>query len=386
MKIGFLFNHDHAHQVAHSLPIALALAKDHEHEIILATAGDRPRAEARRIAGPLFETLRSVELDVSNPFLRRATKLIDPIFPGRKIAIYRDNLDFFRSLDVLVVADKTALILKKYLGLSALKFIHTRHGAGDRAIGFNAESALFDLILVSGPKIRDRLIAETGTTPDQIAVTGYAKFSLLDGQHPRLPVQENDRPTILYNPHPSPAFSSWFKMGPAILDYFRKSDRYNLIFAPHVMLFQRKVVISIEPPRLDFPGRIDPAVAAAPNILIDTGSTASIDMTYTRAADIYLGDASSQIYEFLHTPRPAIFANPSRKSWQGDPNFQHWTAGPVFETIDALDETLSCAQADFAKYRPIQERLFAHSFDVTDIPAPKRAADAIAAFLRSKPA
>ena len=27
MRIGFLFNHDQVHQVAHSLPIALALAK-----------------------------------------------------------------------------------------------------------------------------------------------------------------------------------------------------------------------------------------------------------------------------------------------------------------------------------------------------------------------
>jgi hypothetical protein len=27
MRIGFLFNHDQVHQVAHSLPIALALAR-----------------------------------------------------------------------------------------------------------------------------------------------------------------------------------------------------------------------------------------------------------------------------------------------------------------------------------------------------------------------
>ena len=80
----------------------------------------------------------------------------------------------------LHVAEKTSLILKTRYGLTDLKIVHTRHGAGDRAIGFNPESAKFDLVLVSGPKIRDRLIAEAGLTPDQIALVGYPKFEAAD--------------------------------------------------------------------------------------------------------------------------------------------------------------------------------------------------------------
>ena len=47
MRIGFLFNHAQIHQVAHSLPIALALARrtDFMGEIIIATTNDRIAAE-----------------------------------------------------------------------------------------------------------------------------------------------------------------------------------------------------------------------------------------------------------------------------------------------------------------------------------------------------
>ena len=46
----------------------------------------------------------------------------------------------------------------------------------------------------------------------------------------------------------------------------------------------------------------------APNLRFDPGSPASTDMTYTRAADIYLGDVSSQVYEFIAEPRPCSAA------------------------------------------------------------------------------
>ena len=380
--IGFLFNPDQAHQVAHSLPIALDLIDRHpDLPVTVASTSELIEAEIRRIAGEKFDRLNPVRLTLQSATRRRLAGWLDPILPARKLAVFGDNLDFFRSLEALVVADKTALLLKTRYGLDRLKLVHTRHGAGDRAIGFNAASARFDLILVSGAKIRDRLIAETGARPEQIAIVGYAKFALAPAARLRLPLQANGRPTVLYNPHPSPQLSSWYRMGPAILDYFRRSDRYNLIFAPHVMLFQRRVTATIEPPRIRFPGRIRPELRAVPHILVDLGSPASIDMTYTRAADIYLGDASSQIYEFLQTPRPALFANPHRHRWQNDPDFAHWRCGPVFTRSDELDAALAAAVAGQASYEEEQRRLFDYSIDVTDTPSPARASDAITAML-----
>jgi CDP-glycerol glycerophosphotransferase (TagB/SpsB family) len=102
-------------------------------------------------------------------------------------------------------------------------------------------------------------------------------------------------------------------------------------------------------------------------------------MTYTNAADIYLGDVSSQIYEFLKTPRPCIFLNTHHVDHRGDPNYAHWQAGQVIDSIDDLGAALNQAQTDHAHvYRPIQRTLFDHTFDLTDEPSSCRAARVIA--------
>ena len=113
------------------------------------------------------------------------------------------------------------------------------------------------------------------------------------------------------------------------MDWFVAHPEYRLIFAPHVMLFERPFAISIDKLRVARPGRIAPRWADAPNIFIDTGSRASTTMAYTNAADIYLGDASSQVYEFLLRPRPCLFVDAHRTAWQDNPNYAHWQAGPV---------------------------------------------------------
>lgn len=169
-------------------------------------------------------------------------------------------------------------------------------------------------------------------------------------------MQANGRPTVLYNPHPAPHLSSWYEDGRKILDYFYKSDRYNLIFAPHVMLFHRPFVLTIDQLRLRKPGKIAQKYWDAPNIHIDLGSAASNDMTYTMAADIYLGDVSSQIYEFLYYPRPSLFMNSHNVEWQNDPNYLHWKTGDVLSDIDNLDQALAkSGQRHMDIYKPVQE-------------------------------
>ena len=55
MRVGFLFNHDQVHQVAHSLPIALALAQGGvEAEVVVATTNPRLTAEVVRLGGSLI--------------------------------------------------------------------------------------------------------------------------------------------------------------------------------------------------------------------------------------------------------------------------------------------------------------------------------------------
>ena len=311
---------------------------------------------------------------------------LEQLLPATKLLIYRDNLDFFTSFDAVVVSEKTSLLLKTVYGLDKVKLIHTRHGAGDRAIGFNRESAGFDLVLVSGPKIRDRLIAEAGLAPEQIALVGYPKFDLCAENRFADTFPAPDRPTVLYNPHPSPKLSSWFKHGAAVLKAFRQQDRYNLIFAPHVMLFERKWVVTVDPPSF---ARVAPPGAkyrAERRIHIDTGSSASSDMSYTNRADIYIGDVSSQVYEFLYRPRPCLFLNSHAVDWQDDPNYLHWRAGPVLENADGLLDAIDAAVATHPDYAPVQQALIDATFSLSERPSTERAADAIAAFCKASPA
>ena len=133
------------------------------------------------------------------------------------------------------------------------------------------------------------------------------------------------------------------------------------------------------------PGRVPDEYRRLPHMIIDTGSAASVNMTYPLAADIYLGDASSQVYEFLIEPRPCLFANPHGIAWTGDPNFAHWQFGPVFTSIDELPDALVRASTDHAQFAPIQKRMFDYTFELGDRPSADRAALAIAEFLDCPP-
>ena len=381
-RICFLFNHDQTHQLAHSLPIALALAARGEHRITLAFAKPAIRQEIERQADPaLLAKVELVQLGLKRGASQALAGVLERVVPATKLLIYRDNLDFFRSFDAVVVSEKTTLLLKTRYGLDNLKLIHTRHGAGDRAIGFNPESAKFDLVLVSGPKIRDRLIKDAGLAADRIALVGYPKFDLCADNRFADTFPAPERPTVIYNPHPSPKLSSWFKDGAKVLEAFRSQDRYNLIFAPHVMLFERKWVVTVDPPSLARVQPPGPEFAREPRIHIDTGSAASSDMSYTNRADIYLGDVSSQVYEFLRSPRTCLFLNSHGVDWQGDANYLHWQAGPVLESADGLLDTIDAAIAAHSDYVPAQQALIDATFSLSDRPSAERAADAITAFL-----
>ena len=380
MRVGFLFNHDQLHQVAHSLPIALALAElAPEVQVILSPTNAQVEAEVIRLAGSRIRGNLSLHpLDLNRRRSRILAGLAEPFAPARKLLVYGDNIEFFRSLDVLVVAEKTSLMLKTRYGLGRLKIVHTRHGAGDRAIGFDRASTLFDHILVSGEKVRRRLVSEAGVDPDRISVVGYPKFDLHGAPQPHALIG-GSRPVVLYNPHVSPHLSSWYKFGRAVLDWFVEHDEYQLIFAPHVMLFARSVTLTVDKFRINRPGRIADDYLRAPNIHIDLGSRASSDMTYTNRADIYLGDVSSQIYEFLLKPRPCVFLDAHDTDWAGNKNYAHWRAGPVINDPACLGAALDEAMRDSGgRFAAVQKQLFEDSFELNDMPSSVRAARVVA--------
>jgi hypothetical protein len=107
-------------------------------------------------------------------------------------------------------------------------------------------------------------------------------------------------------------------------------------------------------------------------------------MTYTRAADVYLGDVSSQVCEFLVRPRPCLFANPRHLAWRSDPSFAAWRLGPVFDDIAQLGDALDEAIVGQPRRVEAQRAYVAETFDLSATPSAIRAAEAIRDFLAQR--
>jgi CDP-glycerol glycerophosphotransferase (TagB/SpsB family) len=192
---------------------------------------------------------------------------------------------------------------------------------------------------------------------------------------------DSGKPVVLYNPHVSPHLSSWYAMGGQVLDWFAGQDDYQLIFAPHVMLFERPLAISIDRLRIDRPGRIAERHRLAPNIHVDLGSRQSTTMAYLNRAEIYLGDVSSQVYEFLVRPRPCVFLNAHRVAWRDDPNFAHWHLGDVVDDPAQLMSAIRDMPSRHHLYLERQQRAARETFGEDGGSPSRRAADAILEFL-----
>lgn len=369
VRIGFLFNHDAAHQVAHSAGIMLLYAAENPNETIVALVSPALKEAVR----PLLGDARVEWIDFGvGLFTRMLAPIFDRIAPFSRKAALSANLEIMASLDAVVATERTCLWAKRKLGRRAPKFIYVPHGAGDRGVTYHPELAQFDLLLVPGQKYVAAAIETKLVHPgNAIAVIGYPKFDAV-GEKPVERFFANENPVFVYNPHFDPWLSSWYDFGPNIVAWFRQHPEYNLIFAPHVMLFRKRFHWSLEYRT----GRFRPDIPEpAANIRVDVDSARLFDMSYMRAADAYIGDASSQIYEFMSKPRPAFFIDP-----HGVP-IHHWAAGPVVKSVDALVTELPNFEAIGQRFAPAQRALFAETFDPSPIPASQRAADAIASYM-----
>lgn len=382
IRIGFLFNHESVHQIAHSAPIIAELVSQYPKlgVSVLASTDAQLEAIRRIVPSEVMAGIDCTKLKLS-PLYRAINWLTRKFSPFGRYAMLRSNLAIFRGFDVLVVPETTSLMLKTRFGLDKLKLVYTQHGAGDRAVGFKPEIADFDFVLLSGRKVQDRLMARGCIREDHNKVVGYPKFDTIPaGAQDRPKLFPNDNPVVLYNPHFEPKLSSWYRMGHEVLEFFSRHPDYNLVLAPHVMLFRRRFHTSLEHLKIQFRKGVPTKYRQCENILIDTGSPACVDMTYTRAADIYIGDVSSQIYEFLIEPRPCMFLNSHGADWQEDPNYLHWQSGPVLTDVAELDARLAQASEEHEHYRTVQESLIAYTFDHSETSASRRAANAIAKF------
>lgn len=364
-KVCFLYIAQ-THQILHSLPIAIAMARDWPQiDVHIATTTQ----EHLDYVTSLLDALKvpPIPADLLPPTWLRDVRLKGGSTPPKALMLAA-NARRLARYDAIVTPERTTALLRK-LGVRDTKLVYTQHGAGDRGGPFEPRLKLFDLVMAAGPKQRDRMLDEGWVTPQTCAMVGYPKFDIIDALPcaPQ-PIFSNPKPVVLYNPHFHPTLGSWPRWGRQVIEQFAADTRYNLIFAPHIRLFEGADPQSIE--------ALKPFVGH-PGIHLDLGGPAAIDMTYTRAADIYLGDVSSQVYEFLRTPKPCLFLNASDAAWQGDESFHHWRYGPVLNSADGIIAAIDSAQRGHGDYVEAQKCGFAESFDLQSTPSSVRAAQAI---------
>ncbi len=287
--------------------------------------------------------------------------------------VVKYNKKTLMGFDALVATDFSLRHLMKKDVDRKVRYICTFHGAGDRAYGFSERRKAFDFLLIPGKSSWDRLFEKKIVNDQNARIVGYSKFDLvLDSQSSSKRLFDNDKLTFMFNPHFEDGLSSWNHWGNRVLEYFYNNPAWNLIFAPHVMLFNKKK------------NPIAEKYYHAGNIIVDYSSGALMDMTYTINSDVYIGDVSSQVYEFLYRPRPCIFLNPHGFIWKGDPSFKMWNLGDVVENFLHFDGAVQRAVQHHGKYIRKQIEQIEYKFSKSPAPASRRAAHAITDFLNNR--
>lgn len=296
------------------------------------------------------------------------------VFGTLKPAVLRDrhNRALLSGYDAIVTPTDHVRVLRPLLKPRP-QMIYVNHGIGGRAASYSDKYLGFDFVLVAGPNDERRLLEKHRIRPGHYAVTGYPKFDAarrLSQGSARL--FDNGRPTVLFNPHSKRALRSWEKFARALIDHAARTGEFNLIVAPHAKLFGRRT--NAERQRWE-------ALAVPGRIIVDLGSERSLDMTYAMAADIYAGDVSSQVYEFLTEPKPCIFLNAHGIDWERDPDFANWALGDVIETPAEAIEAIRHSSERHPLYAGRQRERMAAVVDPSS-GAAARGADAILSYLR----
>jgi hypothetical protein len=370
-KIAFLFMAE-PYQCYHGAAVAFAMAQiaDAQVSIYYNDPDSVYHLERiREVYGAAPMNYRRMKRTFIAAFIQRLK-----IFGFLKYSVYRSNEPEWVRYDAVFTVEDTAFrLFETRKEDNRPRKIYMPHGAGDGIVGFSGRARRFDLVILPGPKSVARMLDLGYVRPDNYREIGLVKLEtadLLNRSHGSFFVTK--RPIVLYNSHKTRGLRSWDSFIEPMLASFAESDEYNLIVAPHVKFFRRRSR------RL----RAKWEARSTANVIIDTGSDHSVDMSYARAADLYVGDISSQIYEVLIEPKPCVFLNPHKIAWENNPSFAHWHLGDVITGPEQLMPAIHAAKARHPLYLEKQIAMATASLGDRSPGTSDRAAKAVMEFLR----
>jgi hypothetical protein len=335
------------------LPITLWVSTSVHEALLGRWTADLPSVRIRRAPG--FRDLGGHD-DGRNPALPAKLPMLVRLLP------------YLARTPVVVCAEQTSLWLPAVLPMKT-RFIDTFHGAGSMMARGHWRRRAGWRTLVAAERDRRALIAGRDD-PDRVVTTGYVKAAFRQ-RTPATTLFGDARPVVLYTPHWQAHRSSWWRWGPEVVERLLADGRYNLIFAPHQRLAERAPELRA----------FAAGLVGRPGVHVDLDSFAMVDGSYTAAADLYLGDTSSQVVEYMIRPRPCVFLNALGAEWRGNESYAMWGAGEVVESLDALLPTLDRAPASHAAFGAFQRRFVDDALGDIAGGAPARAAAQVLAAL-----
>ncbi len=358
--------------IPHLYPVVEALAKHSGididlwvstsvHEKLLAdwSAGLGP-AYIRIRRAPAFRKLSGYE-DGRNPPLPPKWRILAGMVPR------------LVGTPVVVSVEQTSLWIPALAPFLGTRFINIMHGSGtmNSRDDFRRRKA-WRMPVPSESEQREFL--QRGYAASYVPVVGSVKATFRNSTRRQLQFPQ-PRPIVMYNPHWQRHRSSWWDWGRGIVQRLVEQDRYNVILAPHQRLVEGDPELA----------RILGQAAQHPHVHSDIDSFAMVDGSYPAAADIYLGDTSSQVIEFMARPRPCVFLdNKGVAEWQQRPAYEMWQAGEVVTTLDEALPALHRARARHAEFTSAQQQIVQRWLGATT-GAPERIVEHILEALGNQP-
>ena len=269
----------------------------------------------------------SIKLIRVNPYWYIRLPLYVEVKLNYRKSIFKKYKKIFLEQDVFISSLYNDLIIRDEIAPKKILMIYTAHGPANGPYCFNDLVKQFDYFFCASKK-EVEIRREMGQIKSKnYCIGGYLK---LDSAKPdKVNLFSNNKEIVLYNPHWEKKLTSFFKHGFDILNYFKDHPNMNLIFAPHALLTKRNILLRWCLKNYE----------KYPNIHMDYGSKKSHDFSYTQAADIYLGDVSSQALEFcLIELRKCIFIDVNNNKGS---DYISWSLGKVYSTGFNIENALN---------------------------------------------
>ena len=372
-KIAFLYLYG-LHHLYHTAMTAMALSSiKMDYEILCISCNNEHTKALKKIQKNYpGNYVRIIQL--KQPFRYKYLNFKKKTYPSVN-TMMKFAKPYLLDVDCIVTTSHGAprmLIKNKILKPS---LIYQYHGCGDRKYSFDPVLKKFNFALLPGKYYQDRLIKEKIIGIEKTAVVGSPKFDFTHQNQKSLKIFNNNNRIVLYAPHWEPKLSSYNLYAEYILQYFSEHKEMNLIFAPHVALKHWKTHLKYN---------INLDHYKQENIIVDFGSNFSTDGTYINKSDVYVGDVSSMVYEFIaFKARPCLFLNAHRVIWENNVNYRFWECGPVVEQKIDFERKLM-ESINSKSYLNIQKGRIGEYFDLNEKKSSIRAAESIISFLESK--